>query len=203
MDIYGLTGGTGSGKSEAARRFAEHGIAIIDADRVGHDMIAPGGPAEQAVLEAFGSAIIEDGVISRARLGAIVFNDPGQLRRLGQIVHPLLKAAIWARCAGLAAAGHRVAVVDGAIIGDDGRLDEPLRGLVLVLADAETRVGRLVAKGFTEEAARQRMAAQTPPESKLKLARWVIRNNGALQELREQVDTIAKEMLAHEEAGTT
>jgi dephospho-CoA kinase len=203
VHIYGLSGGTGSGKSEAARRFAEHGIPIVDADEVGHEMIAPGGPAEQAVLEAFGDGILENGAISRSKLGTIVFGNADQLRRLSQIVHPLLKQTLWRRCADLARAGNEVVVVDAAIIGDDGRLDEALNGLVLVLAREEERLRRLLAKGLPREAAQQRIAAQVPPENKVTLARWVVDNNGTLQELRDQVDTIAREMLAREGRSTS
>src|SRR5690606_21653418 len=69
MKIIGLTGGTGSGKSTAARRFEERGIPVIDADRIGHELIAPGGAAEQAVIAAFGEDILESGTIDRAKLG--------------------------------------------------------------------------------------------------------------------------------------
>ena len=78
--VIGLTGGIASGKSTVAARLAELGAAIIDADRIGHDILAPDGPAYRPVVEAFGPDILApDGAIDRRKLGARVFADPARL----------------------------------------------------------------------------------------------------------------------------
>src|SRR5438093_9758760 len=120
MAYFGLTGGIASGKSTAARVFAELGAKIIDADRLGHEVIGWRGEAYEELLREFGAATLDashSGEIDRDRLGRIVFRDPEKLRRLNAIVHP----AIIARTEQLAAEHHArdpqaVILVDAALI---------------------------------------------------------------------------------------
>lgn len=197
MRIYGLTGGTGSGKTEAARRFAAHGIPIIDADAVGHEVIAPGGAAEQAVVAEFGPAILTDGAIDRSKLGTQVFRDDDARRKLNSIVHPAIGMAIAMRCAALAVT-HELAIIDAALIAENGKKEDYLSGLILVLCPDDLRVERLVAhRGIDDAEARRRIAAQTPPEKKLALADWVIDNSGGIDALHARVDEIAEELKNH------
>jgi len=197
MRIYGLTGGTGSGKTEAARRFATHGIPIIDADAIGHEVIAPGGAAERAVIEAFGSHILTDGAIDRTKLGAQVFRNDEARKKLNSIVHPAIGMAIAMRCAALAEQSERV-IIDAALIAENGKKEDYLSGLILVLCPDNLRVQRLVAhRGIDEAEARRRIAAQTPPEKKLALADWVIDNSGGIDALHARIDEIAEELKTH------
>lgn len=195
MRIYGLTGGTGSGKSTAAKRFAANDIPVVDADVVGHEVIAPGGIAEQAVVEAFGEDIVVGGRIDRKRLGAKVFGDAAALKRLNALVHPAMIREIAARCAALGEARHDAMIIDAALLGDQGKLDPWISGLVLVSCPAEERVRRLVLyRGFTEEEALGRVAAQVDPESKRPLATWIIENTGSLGALHREVDRVCGEI---------
>lgn len=196
MVIAGLTGGTGSGKSTAARRFESHGIAVVDADRIGHELIAPGGEAVDAVLEYFGPGVLTCGTIDRKKLGARVFADAGELEALNGIMGPRIASAIGKACAAHAEAGRPASIVDAALLGDQGRLEPWMTGLILVLCPEPIRVARLVAsRGLSAEEARRRIRAQVPPESKRPIARWVIDNSGALPALERQVDAIANELL--------
>jgi dephospho-CoA kinase len=198
MRIYGLTGGTGSGKSEAARRFEMRGIPVIDADAIGHEVIAPGGAAEKAVIQAFGPGIVTDGAVDRAKLGARVFSDTAARQQLNAIVHPAIAFEIAMRCAALADQGHDAVIVDAALIAENRRKEDYLSGLMVVTCPAEERVRRLVAhRGIEEAEARRRIAAQTPPEEKLALADWVIDNSGTKEALHARVDAIAGELKAH------
>jgi len=197
VKAYGITGGTGSGKSVAAARLAERGFAVIDADRVGHALIEPGGPAEYLVRKRFGDAIVTDGRIDRKKLGALVFSDSGALRRLNALVWPMLYEAIRRKCERLEDDGHTAVVVDAAILGEDGTLPPWLDGVILVTASDDVRAARLVAsRRLTPDAARDRVAAQRPPESKRALARWCIENNGGVESFLRQVDAIAEEIRA-------
>ncbi len=198
MRIYGLTGGTGSGKSEAARRFAELGVPIIDADAIGHAVIARGGAAENAVIAAFGPEIVSHGAIDRAKLGARVFRDADARGRLNAIVHPAIGTAIATRCAALAEEGHDAAIIDAALLAENGKKDDYLSGLIVVTCPLDLRVRRLTAlRRIDEPEARRRIAAQTPPERKLAIADWVIDNSGSKEELRARVDAIAGEFAKH------
>jgi len=190
--IYGLTGGIGSGKSEAARRFEHHGIPVVDADRVGHELIAPGGAAEEAVIAAFGDDIRTGDTIDRAKLGAVVFDDPDALQKLNAIVHPRLFAEVARRCQDAAAEGNTAAIVDAALLGERGEKEPWLTGLMLVDCPADIRVERLVTlRGMDRADAEARVAAQEPPESKRQICDWIIDNSGAREALFQQIDEIA------------
>ncbi len=195
MKIYALTGGIAAGKSEASRRFEELGIPVIDSDRVAHETLEPGGAAEKQVIEQFGEEILTEGRIDREKLGAIVFADPAALKRLNALVHPAVSREIASRTAKLAEEAHEAIIIEAALHAEDGRLREGMAGLLVVHCPREERIRRLMAgRGMTEEEAVRRIEAQTPPETKLRLARWVIMNEGDIAHLHDQVDEIAKEL---------
>ena len=195
MKIYGLTGGIGAGKSEAARRFQELGIPVIDADQIGHSAIEAGGVAEQAVIQAFGDRILTCGKIDREKLGAIVFDDSDALKQLNDLVHPAVGAEIAQRYASYAEEGRDAVIVEAALHGEDGKLRPEMAGLILVQCPREERIRRLVEKrGMTEEDAKRRIASQSPPEDKASMAKWIIDNSGGIEEMDRQVDAISKEL---------
>jgi len=196
MRVYGLTGGMGCGKSEVARVFRERGIPVIEADRLGHEAIAPGGEAEQAVREGFGEGIVTEGAIDRRKLGSLVFADSEARARLNALVHPVIHRRIKERCRQLGDQGYRAAVVDAALLAEDGRAPDCLAGLILVTASEETRMERLMAsRSLSREEAAQRLAAQTPPERKRPLAGHVIENEDTLEVLRARAREIADHIL--------
>src|SRR5947209_7986460 len=93
--ILGLTGNIACGKSAVLRMLADRGASVIDADSLIHRIQAPGGSAYQPIIDAFGTGIVApDGRLDRRALGAIVFADPVQLRRLEAITHPLVRVEI-------------------------------------------------------------------------------------------------------------
>ncbi len=194
MRIYGVTGGIGSGKSEAAKRFAHHGIPVIDADKAAHELIEPGGGAEQPVINEFGDEIVANGHVDRAKLAEQVFSDDQARKRLNRIVHPMIAAHIAERCRALAREGAELVVVDAALLGEGGLpvgRDDWLDGLILVSCPRETRERRLVEnRGMSRAEVRRRMDAQTPPEQKEAIADWIIDNSGSLRELYANVDSI-------------
>ena len=195
MKIYALTGGIAAGKSEASRRFEELGIPVIDSDRIGHEALEPGGTAEKQVIDAFGDEILTEGRIDREKLAAIVFADPEALDQLNRLVHPAVLKAIAARTAKLAEEAHATAIIEAALHAEDGKLREGFAGLIVVHCSREERIRRLMKnRGVSEEEAIRRVEAQTPPETKLHLARWVIMNVRDISHLHEQVDAIVEEL---------
>lgn len=195
MRIIGLTGNIGSGKSLAARLFAQAGIPVIDADVIGHEVLEPGRPAFDALVAAFGTSVVTDGRIDREAVSRVVFADPERRRQLNQITHPAIFAEIQARCARLASQGHRAVIIEATLIAEGEQREPWLDGLILVLCDADERFRRLVeVRGMSAEDARQRMDAQQPAESKAALADWVIRNEGTEAALRRAVQRVAGEI---------
>ncbi|HLW79643.1 MAG TPA: dephospho-CoA kinase, partial [Terriglobia bacterium] len=122
MSYFGLTGGIASGKSTVARMFEDFGVKVIDADRVGHEVLLASGPAYRDVLAEFGpEAVDASGEIDRGRLGRVVFADAQKLARLNAIVHPLIIRRV-EEIAAAYYAGDRQAVVlvDAALIFEAG-----------------------------------------------------------------------------------
>lgn len=193
--IYGLTGGTGSGKSAAAARFKHHGIPVIDADKIGHTLLARGGGAFQQVADAFGTGILTGGEIDRAKLGALVFADEAARQKLNAIIHPLIFQVVSRRCAELVRHGHNTVIIDAALLAEGGKREPWLDGLILVTAPPEIRAARLIAvRGFTPEDAQKRINAQSDPDLKKPLADWVVDNSGAIEDLYARIDAIAGEI---------
>ncbi len=193
MKLIGLTGGIGSGKSTVARFLREAGIPVIDADAAGHRLLEEDAGIRRAVVDAFGPAVMENGALSREKLADRVFTEEDARRRLNALLHPAIIQAVSMECAGLSERGYRVVVVEAALIAEAGRRDSWLSGVILVLASADRRAERLALyRNMDEEESRRRMAVQTPPESKVPLADWIIYNDGDLQTLREQAASLAE-----------
>jgi dephospho-CoA kinase len=184
----GLTGGIGSGKSTVSRLLAGHGAVIVDADAIAREVVEPGTPGLAAVVDAFGPEVLAtDGSLERPALAAVVFGDPKARRRLDAIVHPLVRA----RATEVAAAAPPGAVVvhDVPLLVETGQA--AAYDLVLVVeADPDTRVARLVQRGLTAEDARARMAAQATDEQRRAVADVVLDNSGTPEQLAEQVDRV-------------
>jgi len=190
----GLTGGIGSGKSTVSALLAARGAVVIDADRIAREVVEPGTPGLAAVAEAFGPDVLTpDGSLDRPALAAIVFADPAAREKLDGIVHPLVRS----RATELAAAAPEDAVVvhDVPLLVETGQAGS--YDLVLVVqADPDTRIDRLVRRGLTEEDARARIAAQASDEQRRTVADVVLENDGTPEDLAEQVDRFWAERVA-------
>jgi dephospho-CoA kinase len=190
----GLTGGIGSGKSTVSALLADRGAVIVDADRIAREVVEPGTPGLDRIVETFGERVLAaDGSLDRAALAAVVFADPDARRRLDAIVHPLVRARS-AECAA-AAAPDAVVVHDVPLLVETGQASS--YNLVLVVeADVATRVSRLVQRGLTAEDARARMATQATDEQRRAVADVVLDNSGTPEQLAEQVDRFWAECVA-------
>jgi dephospho-CoA kinase len=194
----GLTGGLASGKSTVAAFFRELGAFHVDADRITHELLAPGGGAEREVIARFGAGIVgSGGAIDRKAVAAIVFSDPSALADLNRIVHPRIRAEIARRIA-LRASGpapESVALVDAALLVESGLLED-LDLLIVVSCREEVQIARAVARGgLTGDEARARVAAQAPLAEKLAAADYVIDNDGSLDDTKRQVRRVWDELL--------
>jgi len=202
---FGLTGGTASGKSTVARILEELGAKVIDADRVGHELLRRSHPVHQQVVARFGQGILRpDGEIDRKVLGSIVFADPERLRELSAIVHPSLIARVDELAAELRAGRPgAVIVVDAAVIYEAGVADRFAKILV-AWCRPEQQIERLMAKtGLSREDALRRVASQIPSQEKRCLADYVIDCSGSLAETRTQAEALYPEIkrLAEAEDG--
>jgi dephospho-CoA kinase len=210
--LIGLTGNIACGKSTVLELLRQHGAQVLDADRVTHELQAPGQPVYHAIVAEFGPGILSApaGPIDRRALGAIVFADPAALRRLEQIVHPAVREQIQAWLESVAT-GDRglgtgtaesansqspvpnpqfptVAVID-AIKLLEGGWKQICDAIWVVTCLPDQQLARLVsARGMREDEARARIAAQPPQADKVAQADVVIDNSGSLEDTRQQVE---------------
>lgn len=184
--LIGLTGNIATGKSAVAQMLSGMGARVIDADQVAHEVMQPGSPAYQPVIDAFGSEILAaDGTIDRARLGAIVFRDPAALQRLEAAVHPATIAEVSRR---IADAKESVVVVEAIKLIEAG-MHRVYDALWVVTAPRSVQIQRLVStRGLSESEAALRVDAQPPQAEKAALADVVIVNDGDLHDLLHRVE---------------
>lgn len=186
MLTIGLTGGIGSGKTTVTKILAELGAPIIDADKVGHAIYAPGGPAYADMVAAFGNGILaDDRTIDRSKLGPIVFTDPAALKRLNSIVHPKMYARMREMIDALRAGGEtRPIVVEAAILIEANWL--PLFNEVWLIVASKERVIERVERdrGLARVQVEARIKAQLSDDERRKHAAIVIRNDGTIDDLR-------------------
>ena len=191
-----LTGGIATGKSYVLNRLRLRGVPCLDAHELAHGVMAAGTEASRAIGERFGAEVIDaSGAVDRRKLGPLVFADPGARAELEAIVHPAVYRAIEA---GLRAfeliGGSPVVVVDIPLLYETGHAADFARVVVTVCAP-EIQLARLQARGLSEEAARQRLAAQMPAAEKGARADVVIRTDGTFEETDAQVDRLLRLLL--------
>lgn len=187
--VVGLTGSIGAGKTTVAQRLAELGAVVIDADKVGHEVLQRPEVA-QKLIETFGLSVCDlGGGIDRRKLADVVFGDPGQRKTLEGIVHPLMREVFEQRGkAALADPLVPMVVLDAAILFESGWHAE-CNPLVFVDAPREVRAERLLRfRGWSESELARRESAQWPVEKKRSLATALIDNSGNMSELRAAVD---------------
>jgi dephospho-CoA kinase len=181
----GLTGNIATGKSTVGKMLVELGAKLIDADRIAHEIMMPGGVAYESVAATFGAGIlIADGFIDRQKLGAIVFSDPQALQRLEALVHP----PVIARIDGIISdSSEEVMVIEAIKLIESGMADNYNAVWVTVCPEA-VQLARLVKlRKLEREDALCRLRAQPPQEEKIARADVVINTSGSLEDTRTQV----------------
>jgi dephospho-CoA kinase len=181
----GLTGGIASGKSTAAKFFGALGVPILDSDQIARDVVEPGQPPLERLVERFGPKILTaDGHLDRPALRDIVFSDPKARADLEALTHPAIGAAMEARAA--AAGGPYQILVVPLLV--EKNLSSHVDRVLVVDCDEELQLRRLRARdGSTEEQARAILNAQAPRAARLKAADDVITNDADMSAVQTQV----------------
>jgi dephospho-CoA kinase len=193
MMIVGLTGGIGSGKSTVIKRFVELGVPVIDADEIAHDLVRPGQPALQTIIDEFGSGLLTaQGELDRTQLRRIVFTDPARRKMLESILHPLIRTEMLRRadeikfsycvfCIPLLVETHQTGMVDRVLVIDS---PEKLQAQRIKRRD-----------GLPDTEIKAILAAQATPEDRLTVADDVIVNDRSLDDIYRQVDELHQKYL--------
>ena len=191
MLLVGLTGNIASGKSSVARRFAELGATVIDADVLAREAVAAGTPAYRAIVDRWGEDVIAaDGSLDRASLRQRVFAESDELDALNAIVHPEVARLRDQMIAEARARGDAIVVSDIPLLFERKLVDEFDR-IVLVDAPRPMRLERLMRdRALDETEAMNMIAAQMPAELKRARADYIIDNVGTLEELKRRTDAV-------------
>jgi dephospho-CoA kinase len=197
MPYYlGLTGNIACGKSTVGQMLQVLGVyRYIDADAVVHELYLPGQPLVAQLAQEFGSGILDaNGGVDRKTLGALVFDDPGKLRRLETLVHPAVQEAVISQIREIP--NDQVGVLDAIKLIESGYAPF-CHGIWIVRCSPETQLRRLIEqRGMSEGEARVRLAAQPPIEPKVAMATEIIDNDGTLDDLQRQVTAAWERFLA-------
>jgi dephospho-CoA kinase len=185
----GLTGGLASGKSFVGHALADLGCYLIEADKLGHEVMLPGGEAYDAIVREFGAGVLDpEGRISRRKLSGIVWTNPERLAKLSALVHPPVQEREEKRMAEIARADARaIVVVEAAILVETGRYKSFDR-LIVVTCTVECQMERALERGsYNKEEILARLSRQLPLEEKLRVADYVIDTSGSKEATLEQV----------------
>jgi dephospho-CoA kinase len=190
----GLTGGIGAGKSEVGAMFAALGALVIDADELAREAVLPGTEGFRKIVERWPHAVGADGTLDRAVLAQFVFRDSNARDELNAIVHPEVRRLGRER---EASAGPAQIVVHDVPLLFEAGFARQCDATVLVTADAQTRVERIVARsGLDPAEIERRMKAQIDPERARELADYTIDNDGTVGALREAVRDVFEDLMA-------
>ncbi|WP_395093851.1 dephospho-CoA kinase [Armatimonas sp.] len=183
MYIWAITGGIACGKSTVSQLFAECGARIASADDDARTVLAENSPTRAAVLELFGT-------VERAELATKIFGDPDARAKLNSLMHPAIRQQMRAAIGAAQADSTQGLLLYEVPLLYEGTLDTWFQGVIAVAANRKTQLARLKARGLSDEAARQRLAAQLDPEEKVRRADFVVRTDVPLAETRAAVLTI-------------
>lgn len=191
VPFIGLTGSVAAGKSEALAAFERLGAQTLSSDRVVHDLLASPEVAEQ-LAQRWGADVAPGGTLDRARIGALVFERPEELRWLEGILHPLVGERVASWRAGLRGDAP-LAVVEIPLLFETG-LEGAFDATVAVIAQEATRAARAGERG-TEQLA-ERSARQLSQEEKAARASHVVHNDGTREQLEEAIEKLIPELVA-------
>jgi dephospho-CoA kinase len=188
-----LTGGIGSGKSLVGEILEELGALVIDSDQLAREVIERGRPGYEEVITAFGDSILSEGQIDRAKLAAVIFKEKDLRKKLESIIHPLVREAAEKLARNLPSGAILVNQIP-LLVESDGakRFDY----VITVSADEEIRRERLRLRGLKDYEITERMAAQVADLVREKIANYILRNDGSIDELTRAVEELmANELL--------
>jgi len=192
VQLIGLTGGIGSGKSTVAKRLQELGAVVVDADKLARDVVEPGTEGLADIHAEFGDAVIRaDGSLDRAALGAIVFSDPTARHRLNEITHPAVKRLSLSLFEAAAAANPDAVVIYDVPLLTEARARDEFDQIVVTSAPEDVRIERLVnLRGMAQDEAERRVASQATEQERLSIADHVIDTSGSLEQTVSQTDAL-------------
>ena len=192
MKIIGLTGGIGSGKSTVAKWFEEKEIPVYNSDLEARRLMNESAEIRRRLIERFGEETYQPSGLNRARLAALAFKNPAELKDLNEIVHPVVfnDFRIWIK-----KQNTKFVVKEAAILFESGSYQD-CDGVISVIADEKTRIESVMQRDrISKEQVLERIKNQWADARKVELSDWVLYNNSGLDELRKQFETVYRQIL--------
>jgi len=186
-----LTGGIGSGKSTVSRFLAESGAVVLDADKIGHEVYLSDTDTWRELVKIFGEGILApDNTIDRKKLGAIVFGNDAELKKLDAVIHPRITEIIRQRIDEYRRKGAKIIVLDAPVL-FEANAEKLVDEIWVVVADEKNVVKRAAARtGLPEQQIRARIHSQLTNAERTKKAQVVIHNDGTTEQLKEKVQQL-------------
>jgi len=202
MLLVGLTGGIASGKSLVSSMFQGLGAYVIDADAIARDIVKPGFPALEKIVDEFGSEVLlPDGNLNRRHLAEAIFRDAGKRETLNAILHPRIFEEEERRRKEIVQKDPQAVIIFDAALLIETKAYELMDRVILVDVDKKTQISRLVQRDhLTRDDALKRIESQMPLREKRKFADYILDTSRSFQQVQEQVEKIFRE-LQEVEAG--
>lgn len=198
MPVIALTGGIGSGKSEAAKQFAKLGVPVVDVDVIAHELTAAGEPILAEISHTFGADFLNtDGTLNRAKLRTHVFEDENERLKLEAILHPAIQTRALSE---LAANEHQLKptyqIIVIPLLFESDRYASIVHKAIVVDCDEKLQIQRAMARSqLSEVQVKAIIDAQVSRATRLSLADEVIENNGSLVELTKKISEIHEKLI--------
>ncbi len=192
MLLVALTGGIGSGKSYAGELFADLGATVIDSDQLARDVVERGTPGFDEIVARFGDEVLRDGVLDRAKLGEIVFNDPASRKELEEITHPRIRKALDEI---VMRANPGTVVINQIPLLVETQGKSRFDRVITISAPVELRRERLAARGMKSYEIDKRLESQVSDGEREEIADHVLRNDGDSDHLLRQIENLYSEVL--------
>jgi dephospho-CoA kinase len=190
MKWYGLTGGLGCGKSAVAEIIRQSGFPVVDADRMVHHLYDTDKNLHSQLVKEFGSQILQNGKIDRVQIASVLKSEPHKKKNLEQIVHPIIQAKVMEIRNRLQQNQAKMAFYDVPLLFEN-KLQDQFQATVFVNAPDEQVYERLLLRNSWSKAeVDQRLQWLLPNSEKIKLATYVIENDGSIAELEIKVKNL-------------
>lgn len=193
--VLGLTGPTGSGKSTIAKMFAQYGFHTVDTDKIARNIMEKGSPVLAKIKETFGDDVVKDNVLDRKLLAKRAFADENSTKKLNQITHPYIYEKALLEIEEYSHKGYDKFILDAPVLFESNG-ERFCNNTLVILSDLDTRVKRIISRDtITTEQAMDRINAQHSDDFYRAKADYVIENNGSLDEVKSQVESVVKDIL--------
>ncbi|PPC94028.1 MAG: dephospho-CoA kinase [Methylotenera sp.] len=198
MAVVALTGGIGSGKSEAARQFSLLGVPVVDVDMISHTLTQAGTPVMEEIRRVFGERYLTaDGALDRGKMRALVFDNATERLKLEAILHPAIQNQALTDLATnehLLHPCYQILVIP--LLFENSRYVSMLQKIIVVDCDEQLQIKRAMQRSqLTADQVKKIMASQVSRSTRLKMADEIIENNGTLGELAERITQIHEKLI--------